>query len=502
MTTGAPTADGATTPANRVPVSLRRRAAAAPRPPTAGLYDPRFEHDACGVALVADLEGRPVPPAGAAGRQRPRAPGPPGRHRERGGFRRRGRHPDPGPRRLLPGGGRLRPARPGPLRHRHRLPVVRRVRGGQGPRRGRAHRRRGGARGGRLARAPRRSVHARLHRRVRPAVDAPALRGAGRRRRARSGGAGAGPRPAGLRGAQAGRARGRDVLLRVAVGPDGHLQGDAHVPPARRVLPRSPRRAAGQRAGPGALAVLDQHLPVVAAGPPLPVHGPQRRDQHPGRQPELDAGPRGPVRHRPDSGARAGLSRGDARRQRLGLVRRGAGAAPPRGPADPPRRADDDPRGVGEPPHDGRRPAGLLPLPRLAHGAVGRPGRRGLHRRHGHRRGPRPQRPATRPLLGDRRGPRGPGQRSRRPGRTARPGWSARDGCSRAGCSWSTPRPGGSWTTTRSRTRWPPSTPTPRGWSRGRSTSTTCRPGPCSPRSTPRWSVVSGCSGTPTRSSG
>ena len=41
-------------------------------------------------------------------------------------------------------------------------------------------------------------------------------------------------------------------------------------------------------------------FPSLAAGPPLPVHGPQRRDQHPGRQPQLDAGPRGAVRHRPD----------------------------------------------------------------------------------------------------------------------------------------------------------------------------------------------------------
>ena len=31
---------------------------AAPRPPSEGLYDPRFEHDACGVAFVADLQGR------------------------------------------------------------------------------------------------------------------------------------------------------------------------------------------------------------------------------------------------------------------------------------------------------------------------------------------------------------------------------------------------------------------------------------------------------------
>ncbi|MGO8873451.1 MAG: glutamate synthase central domain-containing protein, partial [Acidimicrobiales bacterium] len=33
---------------------------APPSAPVGGLYDPRFEHDACGVALVADLEGRPT----------------------------------------------------------------------------------------------------------------------------------------------------------------------------------------------------------------------------------------------------------------------------------------------------------------------------------------------------------------------------------------------------------------------------------------------------------
>src|SRR5580704_14138418 len=36
-----------------------RRPPAASRAPTDGLYDPRFEHDACGIALVADLHGRP-----------------------------------------------------------------------------------------------------------------------------------------------------------------------------------------------------------------------------------------------------------------------------------------------------------------------------------------------------------------------------------------------------------------------------------------------------------
>ena len=29
------------------------------QPPAQGLYDPRFEHDACGVAFVATLTGEP-----------------------------------------------------------------------------------------------------------------------------------------------------------------------------------------------------------------------------------------------------------------------------------------------------------------------------------------------------------------------------------------------------------------------------------------------------------
>ena len=42
------------------PVAGRRdrRPVGSPQAPRAGLYDPRFEHDACGVALVADLQGR------------------------------------------------------------------------------------------------------------------------------------------------------------------------------------------------------------------------------------------------------------------------------------------------------------------------------------------------------------------------------------------------------------------------------------------------------------
>ena len=99
---------------------------------------------------------------------------------------------------------------------------------------------------------------------------------------------------------------------------------------------------------------------------------------------------------------------------RHGQLRRGARAAPPRRPQPAPRRADDDPGGVGAPRDDGPGQAGLLPVPRLAHGAVGRPGVDRLHRRHRHRRGARPQRPASQPLLGHRRRPRDHGVGGRR----------------------------------------------------------------------------------------
>ena len=170
-------------------------------------------------------------------------------------------------------------------------------------------------------------------------------------------------------------------------------------------------------------ALLDQHLPELAPGPPVPLHGPQRGDQHPGRQPQLDAGPGGPPLHRPHRGGPVpylpGLHAGG---ERLGLLRRGARAPPPGRALAAPRRAHDDPRGVGEPRHDGRGPAGLLPLPRLAHGALGRAGRRDLHRRHRRRGRPRPQRPAPRSILGHRRRPRRPGQRGRRPRHRPRAG--------------------------------------------------------------------------------
>ena len=74
-----------------------------------------------------------------------------------------------------------------------------------------------------------------------------------------------------------------------------------------------------------------------------------------------------------------------------------------------------------------------------------------VHRRHGHRRRARPQRPAPEPLLGHRRRPRRDGVRGRRDRHRPGQGRHARAACSRAGCSSSTRRRGASSTTTRSR---------------------------------------------------
>ena len=59
MTTVAPSPDGGpSTAALPVRVDFSPGARRVTAAPTTGLYDPRFEHDACGVALVADLHGR------------------------------------------------------------------------------------------------------------------------------------------------------------------------------------------------------------------------------------------------------------------------------------------------------------------------------------------------------------------------------------------------------------------------------------------------------------
>ncbi len=169
-------------------------------------------------------------------------------------------------------------------------------------------------------------------------------------------------------------------LLRFSVFPDARVQGDVDGAPAREVLPRPVRPALRVGHGPGPRPLLDQHLPQLAIGPPLPLCRPQWGVQHGPGQPQLDADPGGHAGQRPlPRGPVPGLPHSHARRQRLDELRRGAGAAPPERPVIAPRRADDGARGVGKQ----GRPVGVapcvLPVPRLLDGALGRPRGHRLH---------------------------------------------------------------------------------------------------------------------------
>ena len=170
----------------------------------------------------------------------------------------------------------------------------------------------------------------------------------------------AGARPRRLLRARAHRA-GRAGVLPEPVQPHDRLQGDADHPAAGAVLPRPVRPALRQRDRAGALAVLHQHLPGLGAGPPVPLHRAQRRDQHRQGQPQLDAGPRGAARLRRAPRRPVADLPGDRHRgQRHRLVRRVPGAAPPRRAVAAALGADDDPRGVGEPRRDGPGAPGVL----------------------------------------------------------------------------------------------------------------------------------------------
>ena len=348
-------------------------------------------------------------PGGAA------QPGPPGRHGFRPAHRGRGRHPPPGAGRLPARRGRLRPAGGRSVRRRPGLFASRRGRrrDRQGADRGR--RRRGGPGCPRLAsRAHRRQLAVGSDPPQQAAVRAPLPGRAGplggRHR----------PGPAGVRRPASGPARGRR-LLRLPVGPDAGLQGDADHRAAGRRVRRAAGRADGQCAGRRPLPLLHQHLPGLGAGPPVPDDRAQRRDQHRDGQPELDAGPRGAAEVRPHRW-RPGAAVPDLHPGRLGLglVRRGGRAAAPGRPLAAARDADDDPGGLGEQRLDGQEAEGLLRLPLLPDGALGWSGGRGVHRRHPDRCGAGPQRTAPRALLGHRRRSGGAGLRGRRAGHPRR----------------------------------------------------------------------------------
>ena len=85
-------------------------------------------------------------------------------------------------------------------------------------------------------------------------------------------------------------------VLPVAVLPDHRLQGHAHHGAAGAVLPGPLGQALQDQARDRPLALLHQHVPVLAPGPAVPHHRAQRRDQHGQGQPQLDARPAVPAR--------------------------------------------------------------------------------------------------------------------------------------------------------------------------------------------------------------
>ena len=372
------------------------------RRPTApiGLYDPAFEHDSCGVAFVARLNGEPSHEAIDAGAHRAREPRAPRRDRRRPADGRRRRAPDPAARRALPRRDLRGAAARGRLRRLRLLPAARRRRA---PRRARAdprrHRRGRGPARDRLARRPD-GARPRRHHRARGRSDRPP---ADRRRvdRARR-------RPRRLRAeavrdpAHRGdrrRARARDPEL---LGAHDRLQGDADGAAAPRLLPRPVRRADEERARPDPLALLNEHLPELGARPPVPLHRAQRRDQRAARQRQLDARARvaarvRALRRRPEEDP----ADRPARRLGHGDLRQRARAARARRPLGTARDDDDDPRGLRRPRGPERRAAGLLCLPRLPDRTVGWPRLDLVHRRHRDRRDARSERLAPRPLDGD-----------------------------------------------------------------------------------------------------
>ena len=199
----------------------------------------------------------------------------------------------------------------------------------------------------------------------------------------------------------------RRLLHSLAQLPDHRLQGHAQCLAAACLLPGPRRRACRERHRHGALAFLDKHFPILAKGPSIPLHLAQRRDQHSSRQRQLDARPPVAVqlqaiRRRADESP-AGYRHG---RLRLGHPGQRPGVAIPVRPLPGPRPDDDGARALAASRVDGAGEEGLLRVPCLPYGAVGRTRFYRLHGRDSSRRHARPERPSTCPLLANGRRPR------------------------------------------------------------------------------------------------
>ena len=246
---------------------------------------------------------------------------------------------------------------------------------------------RGRPRAARVARGAGRDRRAGRRRAVVDAADRAAADPAARGRRRRAGRVPGAP----ARRADAGR------LHRLALVPDGDLQGALRGRAALAVLPRPARAIAASAVRDLPPALLDEHRSVLGARAAVPPALPQRRDQRDPGQRQLDARPRGQLRLR---GRRAPASRDRRVRLRLGDARQRARAARPPRPRRAPRADDARPRSLGRKRRARRAAARLLPLPLAARRAVGRPGGPRVHGRPRRRRGARPERAAAAALRG------------------------------------------------------------------------------------------------------
>ena len=261
-----------------------------------GLYDPRHEHDSCGVSFVANLRGvrsNALVRTGLTALTNLEHRGATGAESDTGdGAGILLQVPDALYRAVVG----VRPPRRRPLRDRDRLHAHRRgrVREGDGGRRVVDRRRR--SRGARLAGPPGRAVLSRQHRARRDAALSSAVR----------------DRPRWVVGidldrkAFVARKRSRRELA-------GELETYFASLSSRTVVYKgmltTPQLSAffpdllDPRIESALLIVhsplLDQHVPGLVTGPPVPFRRPQRRDQHGPGQRELDAGTRGVTGERP-----------------------------------------------------------------------------------------------------------------------------------------------------------------------------------------------------------
>ena len=246
------------------------------RPPAEGLYDPQPGKEFLRRRLHRQHQGQEVASDRLRRDQHPLQPRTSRRGRRRSARRRRRRHPGADPARLLRAQGR---------RDRLQAAEARRIRGrravhaeGDGVAQSHQehHRRPDQGRrpdAARLARGADRQFLARRNRQADRACPHAGVHRPQRRRqdRGRVRAPALHPAQVDLAGdLPAPRARPCRLLSGVDVVPHRDLQG--HVPrrPARQVLSRPARAGFRERAGAGASALLDQHLPDLVAGASLP----------------------------------------------------------------------------------------------------------------------------------------------------------------------------------------------------------------------------------------